>query len=204
VTFNPDGSILAAAGGDRTLRFFDTSGRRQTRVLRQHADWVQTVAFSKDGRRLVTASRDRTSRVFNVATGEMESTDTSSDVPLLAALFAGETRVLSIDRSRTVKITDFESHQKVAEIKGLDGDPRVALLWDGNIVTAGSSPIITIHQLADRQQLFALAGHRDSVGALALSPDRKILASGSADGEVLFWDLSCGTWLRRFVASPGW
>ena len=53
VAFSPDGSQLAAGGGDRTVRFFDVMSGKQTRVLKQHADWVQTVAFSPDGMLLV-------------------------------------------------------------------------------------------------------------------------------------------------------
>ena len=34
-----------------------------------------------------------------------------------------------------------------------------------------------------------LMGHAGSVNAVAISPDGKILASGSADGQIIFWDL---------------
>ncbi|HEY2343401.1 MAG TPA: c-type cytochrome domain-containing protein [Chthoniobacteraceae bacterium] len=208
VVFNSGGTLLAASGGDRTLRFFDPESGRQIRILRQHADWVQTVAFNPEGDRLVTASRDRTSRIFNAATGELEASDTEHETPVLTALFdENGARILGLERSRVVQTWDFRSHDKKAiknDFKSFEGEPREMLLWGGNLIVGGSSPLITIHQVSDHQRLFTLYGHHDSVGALALSPDQAFLASGGADGEVLIWDLSGGEWINRFKASPGW
>src|ERR1051326_3653285 len=43
------------------------------------------------------------------------------------------------------------------------------------------------------------AGHSSSVNAVAFSPDRKTLASGSDDGTILLWDLETGSQLRAFA-----
>ena len=43
------------------------------------------------------------------------------------------------------------------------------------------------------------AGHSSSVNAVAFSPDRKRLASGSDDGTILLWDLETGSQLRAFA-----
>jgi len=205
VAFSPGGSMLAAAGGDRTLRLFDSSAGKELRAIRQHADWVQTAAFDKTGTRLVTASRDRTSRIFDVQTGEVQTTYTGHDQPLLEALFSGDgTKVFSLDRNKVIQMWDSHSREKVSELKVPDTDIRHMLLWDRNIVITGTTPEIAIYQLSDRQRLFTLEGHHDSIQALAVSPSRQILASGGADGEVLIWDLACGTWVTRFKASPGW
>ena len=203
VAFNREGDLLAAGAGDRTVRFFDTTTGKPLRVLRQHADWVQTVAFNDDGSKLVTASRDRTSRIFNTTTGELEGSYTGHETPLLAALFSMDgRRVLSLDRSKDLQIWDIHSLQKVSELKEFHGEPRELLFWGNALVAGGTSPVVTVDQVENRSRLFTLLGHHDAVTALAVSPDETLLATGSADGEVLIWNLACGTWTLRFVATP--
>ncbi len=205
VTFSPDGKQLAVAGADRTLRIFETETGKAQRVFRQHADWIQTVAFSHDGHRLVTASRDRTARVFDLQTGEIETTYSGHEQPVLAACFLGDgSRVLSLDRNKAIHIWNSHTREKAFEWNGLDFDIRQFRLWNSLLVTAGSAKDVAVLQLSDRQPLFRLAGHRDEITALAVSRDGTTLASASANGEVLIWNLACGTWIMRFIASPGW
>jgi WD40 repeat protein len=62
VAFNPDGTILAAAGGDGVARLFDWRHDRRVAALREGGD--QSVAFSPSGCLVATASYDRTARVW--------------------------------------------------------------------------------------------------------------------------------------------
>ena len=64
-----DGTRLAAANGDRTVRVWDARTGAEVAVLRGHTDLVLDVAFSPDGRRLASSSYDRTIRVWDLAAG---------------------------------------------------------------------------------------------------------------------------------------
>jgi eukaryotic-like serine/threonine-protein kinase len=69
VTFSPDGTRLATANPDLTVRVHDArTGRPLTLPI--PAGIVAELAFSPDGGRLVTAGRDQTARVWDAATGQ--------------------------------------------------------------------------------------------------------------------------------------
>ena len=202
VAFSPDGSQLAAGGGDRTVRFFDAASGKQTRILKQHADWVQSVAFSPDGRLLVSASRDRTARVFDAATGELEATYSEQGAPLLAAVFSGSGTVVSLARGRSINVWSADKAERRAEYSDLPSDVQTLAVSALGLLTAGADAAVRVYQPGDRRELFTLSGHRDVVQALAVAPSGEVFASGGADGVVCVWSLACGTWVARFVASP--
>ena len=71
----------------------------------------------------------------------------------------------------------------------------------GLIATGPGGPVEVI-QANDRQVLFRLFGHHDTVQSLALMAKGEGLATGSYDGEVLIWDFACGTWKQEILRPP--
>jgi WD40 repeat protein len=64
LTFNSDGTRIATASGDGSIRVWDAATGRQQLVLRGHAGRVYSVSFSPDGRWLASYGADGTVRVW--------------------------------------------------------------------------------------------------------------------------------------------
>jgi WD40 repeat protein len=69
VRFSPDGSRVATAAVDKTVRVWDAATGRAVHVLRGHTDRATSVAWAPDGRRLASAGGDGSVRVWDAVTG---------------------------------------------------------------------------------------------------------------------------------------
>ena len=202
ITFTRDGYLLAAGCGDRTLRLFDVSSGKSARVLRLHADWVQHLALNAGGTRLATASRDRTARILDTSDWHQVASYQGHDHAVLAATFSpDDTRVFTTARG--------EGHQwhpeggtKRYELADVGGEARGLVSAPFGIASGSSDGAVRLYQVDAKDPWLTLREHHDSIHALAVSPRGDLLASGSADGEVIIWSPTCWTPITRFVARP--
>jgi WD40 repeat protein len=66
LAFTPDGTRLASASRDMTVKLWDTASGQEVLTLRDFASEVSGVAFSPDGRRLVTTDLGGSVRLYEI------------------------------------------------------------------------------------------------------------------------------------------
>lgn len=124
-----------------------------------------------------------------------------------ASHFSGN--LLALGRYSRVDLWDTESESVVESVKISEGRvTALRLTPSGRILLIGSgrsgvSGRVTLMDVQTRQILRSWEGHLDAIYALAISPDERLLATGSYDRNIIVWDADTGTESRRLVGHHG-
>jgi WD40 repeat protein len=113
VAFSPDGTRLASASRDKTVKVWNLADGREIMTLRDHTNQVQSVAFSPDGRRLASGSSDHTVKIWDAATGHEVLTLKGHTALVPCVIFSPDgKRLASASVDATIKIWDASKSMK--------------------------------------------------------------------------------------------
>lgn len=195
-TFSPDGSLIATASDDTTIRLWDAVSGAATATLSGHSDWVRDVDFTPDGEFLVSASTDRTVSVWDVAAAsEVLVIQGHGDSVWDVAIHPDGDLIASASSDQTARVWDIESGEEIAVMQGHEGPIfGVAFSPDGLLVaTAGDDGTVRLWDAATGRELNTLIGHDGFVNSVVFSPDGDFIASaGGRDKQVILWDANRG------------
>lgn len=200
LAFSPDGTFLASAANDNTIRLWNMASG-QVRILSEHTDQVQSVAFSPTGAFLAWGSKDGTIRLWNVENGGLVRVFEGHRGQVQSVAFRPDgTHLASGANDNTVRLWDIAANKLLQTFSNpTDWVLSVAFSPDGTQLAAGDADnTIYLWNVTNGQLLQKLTEHTDWVWNVTFSPDGERLASASADNTLGLWNLASGKRLQVF------
>lgn len=107
LAFSPDSRLVARAGAERTIRFWDAKTGKELPVLRDAGERLRDVAFSPDGRRLLSGGDDAEHelRLWDVETRKLIRTFRQKHVTYKVA-FSPDGRLVAAGGGNDVTVWD--------------------------------------------------------------------------------------------------
>ncbi|MEG4121511.1 CHAT domain-containing protein, partial [Microcoleus sp. N9_B4] len=207
VSFSPNGTLLATASSDHTVKLWDTSTGKQINTLSGHTDSVVAVSFSPNGKLLATASDDKTVKLWDSTTGKQINTLSGHTASVYLVSFSPNGKLLATGNSEnTVKLWDTSTGKEIKTLSGhKDGVNDFSFSPNGKLLAAASSDkTVKLWDTSTGKQIKTLSGHTDLVNAVSFSPDGKLLATGSWDKTVKLWDTSTGKEIKTLTGHTDW
>jgi DNA-binding beta-propeller fold protein YncE len=212
ISFNPDNSWLAVAGGapgvSGEVRLIPWSdGPRpdaEPKILARHDDVFFDVAFRPDGQQLATAGSDGLVRMFDVATGAERLKINSHADWVTDICYSPDGKYLATaSRDKTAKVFDADSGSLLTTHSEHNGPVRsVAFAPDGKSVFSASGSRIRIWNLEDSKLLGEIGGFEHDVHAVLVSGES--IVAGSADRTARLFKLSDRSHMRSLTPHPAW
>ena len=213
VAFDPvgEGAVLGMRSG--AVRFINglpatiTAGSA-SEALTAHRAVVTSLVFSQNGTLAASGDSSGAIRLWDVATGTAAASVLRHPAgPVTAMMFSPDQRWLLTAGLNRARVFDVADGSIVTEFE-LEGTPQaVAFSTDATSIAIGDSSGNIVLASAEGSAPPRTLRRNAGITALAFVHSPPLLASGTADGELVFWDTSSVSMVgeaQRFAGSIRW
>lgn len=203
IAFSPDGKLLASGSvHDKTtnhvVKIWELPSGKLVTTICGHTDCVNAVTISADGSLLASGSADETVKLWTLP--EMKLLNTFSNHSKYnnhnSIAISADSKLLAYIGGHGIMTFSLPAVKPLATMTDLGLPWIIALSPSGNLMASGhgdiNSGLIGLWSLPDGKLLKELTGHKQSVWALTMSPDGKLLVSGGQDRTIKTWTLPEG------------
>jgi WD40 repeat protein len=225
VAYSPDGSLLASSGQDAVIRLWDPATGKEVRRITGHKTGISTFVFSSTGKEIVSASGPHLQwfadgsymgasdhyviRLWDVATGRELRTfrGHETEITSLACSRDGNV-VVSATTNGDVWLWELDREAPLHKLKPHSGwmETHVALAPDDKVLASagGDDGRVKLFDLATAKELRSWRASRESITALAFTPDGSLIATSDAHirRRVKLWNAATGA-LDRDLGPQG-
>jgi len=222
VVFSPDGTVLAAVGGnadDFNTHLWDAATGQLMDTLSGHTDIVWGLAFSPDGEMLASVSSDRKAIIYDWRNAEIIKTlDFPGEVSSVS--FSPDGQVLAVGgvdepqgqvQNAAIWTYSVGSWEPLIKFPEYINVPTMAYSPKGDtLVGGGTSRNVQVWRTSDGTSVFTL-NHTHQVAGVAISPDGSTVAAGTcieivnyecSNGGIWLWDMPTGKLIRKLNGFP--
>lgn len=179
VSYSSNGSFLASASMDKTVRIFETENYTEIKKI-TFPEIVSSIAYSPDGKYLAVSCDDNSVSIFNTRDFSLKTQIEKPFFYISSTIFSKDSKYLAIgSHGEKIYLFDTDTFEMKAEIKHNQTAVKSLIFSNNNdsFFSGGEDGTIKEWRVKDGKNLRTLSDHNNMILSLAIN-EKKLNFSG--------------------------